>query len=80
MTITIIENATNESKYVLPDDSVYNIKETSMETRDFIIGDLGSSNSTIVKDVTPPSDWTGGKYTYIDGTWAINPNFEEPPE
>jgi hypothetical protein len=35
---------------------------------------LTDSNAQIVENVTPPEDWYGRKYCYVDGQWEINPN------
>lgn len=75
---TIIENATDISKYVFEDDVEITIDETTITTPDFIIADLNSTNATLVENVTPPEDWTGCKYLYADSEWVLNPECVEP--
>jgi len=75
---TIIENATDISKYIFEDDVEIALDETSITTPGFIIADMNSSNATVVEDVTPPEDWTGCKYLYADTEWELNPDWIEP--
>ena len=80
---TIIENGTNCSKYLFADDKQVNITATHTEVGDpanldFIIGDLNSSNCTLVEGVTEPEDWYGCKYHYADSTWTVGPDWVDP--
>lgn len=75
---TIIENATDISKYIFEDDVEIALDETCITTPGFIIADMNSSNATVVEDVTPPEDWTGCKYLYADTEWELNPDWIEP--
>ena len=62
---TIIDNETRTSKYLVADDYVINATETQTsmgDPVDFIIGDLNSTNSTIIEGVSEPDDWFGCKY------------------
>lgn len=77
---TIIENTTNISKYIFEDDASVTIGSDSTTTPDSVIADMNSSNCTMVTGVTPPEDWTGNKYTYSEGSWSANSDYEEPPE
>jgi len=81
---TIVENATNLSKYLFDDD-----KQVDMQTGqinmgapanlDFIIGDLNSGNATLHENVTnAPADWTGNKYTFDGTTWTQDSNWVDP--
>lgn len=75
---TIIENTTKLSKYIFEDSDQISIESNKIVTPKFIIGDLNSSNSTLVDSVTPPEDWSGNKYTFENGTWTLNPNWVDP--
>jgi len=77
---TIIENATNLSKYVFEDDAAVTFTAANIETPNFIIADLNSENATMVEGVTLPEDWAGCKYTYADGAFALNPDWTDPAE
>jgi polyribonucleotide nucleotidyltransferase len=77
---TIIETSTNISKYTFDDAHDLVVTADNITCPHFIIGDMNSSNATIVEGVTPPADWVGCKYTYVDSTWTINPNYEEETE
>jgi len=77
---TIIENATNLSKYVFEDDVAVTFTAANIETPNFIIADLNSENATMVEGVTLPEDWAGCKYTYADGAFALNPDWTDPAE
>ena len=77
---TIIENATNLSKYVFEDDVAVTFTATTIETPDFIVADLNSENAAMIEGVTIPEDWAGNKYTYADGAFALNPDWTDPAE
>jgi hypothetical protein len=79
---TIVETATNLSKYLLEDDVTVTFTSTEITVGDpaqFVVCDLNSDNATIVENVTnTPSDWIGNKYTFDGTTWTQNPNWVEP--
>ena len=80
---TIIDNETKTSKYLVADDYVIESSESSItmgDPVDFIIGDLNSTNSTIIEGVTEPDDWFGCKYTYADGTFTLVEGWVDPRE
>jgi len=68
---TIIRNSTSHSLYIFPEDAIVSVGDNSIVTPNLIIGDLNSSNATLVENVTPPDDWTGGKYMYTGGEWVL---------
>ena len=81
----------NCSKYLFADDKQLNITADHIEVGDpanldFIIGDLNSSNSTLIEGVTEPDDWYGCKYNCAaDGTWTavegwVDPRIEDTPQ
>tara|TARA_R110000765_G_scaffold422627_1_gene530526 strand:+ start:717 stop:977 length:261 start_codon:yes stop_codon:yes gene_type:complete len=79
---TIIDS-TNCSKYLFADDKVVTVKADCIEmgdpsALDFIIGDMNSSNSTVVEGVTTPDDWYGCKYNYVNGGWELCPDWVDP--
>jgi hypothetical protein len=80
---TIVSN-TNCSKYLFADDTQVNVKADCIEigdpaNLDFIIGDLNSSNSTLIEGVTTPDDWYGCKYSCAaDGTWSLVEGWVDP--
>lgn len=79
---TIIDNETKTSKYLVADDYVIESSESSItmgDPVDFIIGDLNSTNSTIIEGVTEPDDWFGCKYTCAaDGTFTAVDGWIDP--
>lgn len=75
---TIIENATDLSKYIFEDDVEITIDEATITTPDFIIADMNSDNATVIENVTPPEDWLGCKYLHADSEWVLNPDWAEP--
>jgi hypothetical protein len=81
---TIIDNETRTSKYLVADDYVINATETQTsmgDPVDFIIGDLDSTNSTVIEGVTEPDDWFGCKYTCAaDGTFTAIEGWVDPRE
>jgi hypothetical protein len=52
--------------------------EVVIQTNQILIGnpvqtyilDRYQSNTTLIENVTPPQDWDGWKYKYIDGQWV----------
>ena len=76
---TIIENSTKQSKYIFADDAVVTFSERNIVTPEFIIGDMNSTNATLVENVTSPEDWTGCKYFYDAGAWTPNSEWADFP-
>ena len=83
---TIVDNATNTSRYLFADDKPITIGSETITVGDpaeFIIGDLNSGNATLIEGVTEPEDWYGCKYTCSsDGTFTavegwVDPRVEE---
>lgn len=77
---TLIENATKESKYIWADDAVVTLGDERTFTPEFVIGDMNSTNATLVENVTPPDDWAGCKYLYDAGAWTLNPEWVDPTQ
>jgi len=77
---TLIENSTKESKYIWADGVTVTVTNVNVVTPDLIVGDLNSTNATLVEDVTPPEDWFGCKYLYDAGAWTLNPNWVDPTQ
>ena len=79
---TIVDNATNTSRYLFADDKPVNVTATHIEVGDpaeFIIGDLNSGNATLITGVTEPEDWYGCKYTCAaDGTFTAVEGWVDP--
>ncbi len=72
------------SKYLVADDysvvvSADHIEMGDPSNLDFIIGDLNSTNSTVIEGVTTPNDWYGCKYNCAaDGTWTAVEGWVDP--
>ena len=81
---TIIDNETRASKYLVADNYVIESSESSItmgDPVDFIIGDLNSTNSTVIEGVTEPDDWFGCKYTCSpDGVFTVVDGWVDPRE
>lgn len=78
---TIVENATDLSKYLLADDVAVVLNSDNIVVGDpamFVVSDLNASTATVYEGVTAPEDWTGNKYTFDGTDWALNPNWVEP--
>ena len=65
---TIIENGSNISLYLLPDDNTDTLASLGIQP----------GTTFVVEGVTTPDNHWGYKYKYIDGAWVLNPNFEDP--
>ena len=81
---TIVDNATNTSRYLFADDKPLTIGSDAITVGDpaeFIIGDLNSGNATLIEEVTEPEDWYGCKYTCAsDGTFTAVEGWIDPRE
>ena len=72
------------SKYLVADDysvvvSAEHIEMGDPSNLDFIIGDLNSTNSTVIEGVTTPDDWYGCRYNCAaDGTWSLVAGWADP--
>jgi len=83
---TIVDTATNTSRYLIADNNPVNLTATQIEVGnpsnlDFIVADLNSSNAALIEGVSEPDDWFGGKYTCAsDGTWTAVPDWVDPRE
>ena len=80
---TIVDNGDNQSIYLLEDDKALNVTATNIEIGDPIeinILDYNSTNTTVHENVTPPADWIGRKYIFLDADpyWSLNENYREP--
>ena len=81
---TIVDNATNTSKYLVADDYSVVVKAENIEmgdpdNLDFYIADMNNSNATVIENVTNPDDWFGCKYTCAaDGTWTAVEGWKDP--
>jgi len=45
-----------------------------------IIADCNNSDSTLYENVSPPEEWSGRKYFFIDGVWSLNPDWKPPSD
>lgn len=73
---TITQNGL--SLYIFHDDVTLIVTAENIITPDFTIGNLNSANSFVFKNVTPPSDWSGGRYLFDGTAWAKNPDWVAP--
>jgi hypothetical protein len=86
MATLIVENATNEIVYILPDDRKIVSRGPKkgllvlqpLGKPDFGIADLDVDDVSIVKEATPPADVQGRKYTYKGGVYALVPGWVNP--
>ena len=74
---TLILTSTGESKYIFDNEDNVVLFENKITTPNFEIADMSSQNSTIIENVTPPLDWVGNKYLFVNNTWELNPNYIE---
>lgn len=77
---TIIENDTNISKYMFANSVAITMGADFITTPNFIIGDMNTSNCTLVEGVTAPAGWVGCKHTFDGTTWAVNSAYVAPSE
>ena len=81
---TIVDNATNTSKYLFADDKPVTMGSDTITVGDpaeFIIGELNSGNATLIEGVSEPEDWYGCNYTCAsDGTFTAVEGWIDPRE
>jgi hypothetical protein len=89
---TLVTTADNLSRYIFDDAAAVTFEVRQVvrngETVDlpyvltpsFTVADLNAGNSALHEGVTPPEDWVGTKYFYVDGVWSLNPDYEDPEE
>ena len=78
---TIVDNATNTSRYLLADDVSVTLGADSVTVGDpveFIIGDLNSSNATVIEGVDEPTEWIATKYTHDGSAWTEVDGWKDP--
>ena len=71
---TLIRNEDNISIYLFEDSVTLVISEDGIivgDPIDFHIGDRNSQNTTVIENITAPSDWSHWKYKYISGQWVV---------
>ena len=78
-----IVDSNNCSKYLLKDDKKVRLNNENIEVSTdnellFIIGDLNESNSTVIENVSAPSDWIGCKYIFDGTNWEVCSDWIEP--
>lgn len=76
-----IVDAHNCSKYLFADEKTVTVKADCIEVGspvEFVIGDLNTSNATLIESVTEPDDWYGCKYEYVNGVWQLCPDWVDP--
>lgn len=78
---TLVYKVTQISLYLFSDDTPVFINESNIvvgSPAEFIIDDLSDRNADLVNDVTPPEDWVGEKYLYVNSEWKLNPYYVPP--
>ena len=76
---TLVEKGTNLSIHLWHD--LYNItlNENGYTVEDQEIKqDYNSNTADIVVAPEVPDDWMGGKYTYVNNEWHMNPSWVDP--
>ena len=71
----IVRKSDNVVTHITP--HIVKVLDTAVVCLDKIVAAY-SSNIDIF-DATPPKDFVGGKYKYVDGAWEENPNYVAIP-
>ena len=77
---TLIRTETKVSLYLFANSETVDVQADKVvvgNPETLIICDCDSSNSTLIEDVTEPTEWAGWKYLY-DGEWKSNPDYVAP--
>ena len=81
---TIVDKATNTSRYLFADDKSVTIGSDTIivgDPAEFSIGDLNSGTATLITGVSEPEDWYGCKYTCAsDGSFTAVEGWVDPRE
>lgn len=72
----IVRTSDNVVVYAL-NDQILQITETMTVCNNIIIGDMGTSNSSIY-DVELPENFKPSAFLYVNGSFLINSNYVEP--
>ena len=73
---TLIDTNTKVSKFIFEDDVEITLASDQITTPEFTIGDMDSSNSTLIENITDtPQDWIGHKYIYENNKWKRSPSW-----
>jgi hypothetical protein len=56
------------------------MESTRIVTPNFIVGDLNSSNATLVTGVSEKADFIGNKFKWESDDWANNDDWTDPLE
>lgn len=78
---TLIRKNTDISLYIFEDSEQINITEDHTEVGNpvnLIIADCSFDNVALIENVTPPTDWSGWKYTFVNNEFITNPNYVDP--
>lgn len=75
----IIENETSFVKFLFEDaeEVVINEDHIKLVASNTIVLGLNSSNVTVVEGITPPADFAGNKYKYINGEFELLPDWKK---
>jgi len=73
----------NRSLYLFEDSEYLNINNKNIiigNPEVLILSDCNSTNTVLHENITtPPEDWFGTKYLYIDGVWSPDPTWRGMP-
>ena len=70
---TLIRNEDQISIYLFEDSVTLTISENNIivgDPIDFNIGDRNSTNTTLIENISSPSDWAHWKYKYVNAQWV----------
>lgn len=76
---TLVEKGTNLSIHLWHDFYNITLNENGYTVEDQEIKqDYNSNTADIVVAPEVPDDWMGGKYTYVNNEWHMNPSWVDP--
>lgn len=81
MSKTLTLKSSNVSLYVFDDSETVTIEANQISVGNPVektLGDLNSTNTELHTEVTAPSGWIGGKYTFDGTTWATSSDWVDP--
>lgn len=75
---TLVFNDSNVSAYIFEDSDTVTVTATETTAPNIVVFDMNSTNATLHTNVTPPDDWTGGRYTFDGTTWTQVSGWKKP--
>jgi hypothetical protein len=78
---TLVQN--NVSHFIMSDETQVEMLDDRINIGnplEVVLTTYTVHNTTLYKNVSPPSDWDGLKYLFNGTEWSLNPDFVDPTQ